>query len=154
MADIALIWTDDNQGDIEVDGADLQTDEGLQTAVLISLFTDRRALDGEELPAGETSRRGWWGDVANAPGDFTGSRLWLLNREKQMPEVIARANEYTREALQWLIDDKVAQRVDIEVDGSTFERLAIGVIVTRPNGDIAKFRFGSLWANQLERAAF
>ena len=30
----------------------------------------------------------------------------LLSREKQLPETLARAEEYTREALQWLIDKK------------------------------------------------
>lgn len=149
MADIALIWCEENLGDIATTGADLQTDDGLQTAVLISLFTDRRASINEELPAGETDRRGWWGDVEPpAPGDKIGSKLWLLFREKQLQSVIARAEEYAREALQWLIDDKVAKRVDVTVEGTKFQELDIQVIIYRPSGDAVHFRYNYAWQSQ------
>lgn len=149
MGDIALIWGEDNLGDIATAGADLQTDEGLQTAVLISLFTDRRASVDEQLPAGETSRRGWWGDVQPpVTGDEIGSRLWLLYREKQLDSVVARAEEYAREALQWLIDDKVARRVEVLVDGTKYQELDIQVSIYRPSGDAVHFRYNYAWQSQ------
>lgn len=152
MGDIALIWSDSYTGDIATAYFDLQTDEGLQTAILISLFSDRRASVWEELPAGETNRRGWWGDVApEVPGDLIGSRLWLLSREKKLASVIVRANEYTREALQWLIDDKVAQRVDVSAEATRAgdnDALAIQVTVYRPSGDAAQFRYNYAWQSQ------
>jgi len=152
MGDIALIWSDDNLGDILTADFDLQTDEGLQTAVLVSLFTDRRAAIGEELPAGETNRRGWWGDVApEVPGDVIGSRLWLLFREKKLADVIVRANEYAREALQWLIDDRVASRVDVQAEAiraGESDALAIQVAVYRPRGDAVQFRYNYAWQSQ------
>lgn len=152
MGDIALIWSDDNIGDILAADFDLQTDEGLQTAILVSLFTDRRATPDDELPAGETNRRGWWGDVApDVPGDVIGSRLWLLFREKKLPDVIARANEYTRAALQWLIDDKVASRVDVQAEASRIgesDVLAIQGVVYRPGGDPVQFRYNYAWQSQ------
>ncbi|MGD9664378.1 MAG: phage GP46 family protein [Novosphingobium sp.] len=149
MGDIALIWSEENLGDIATVGADLQNDEGLQTAVLISLFTDRRASTNEELPAGETNRRGWWGDVEPpASGDEIGSRLWLLYREKQLQSVVARAEEYAREALQWLIDDKVAQRVEVIVEGEKYQELDIQVSIYRPSGDAVQFRYNYAWQSQ------
>ncbi len=149
MGDVALAWSDQQQGDIVVGPTDLATDEGLQTAVLISLFSDRRVSANEELPAGEDARRGWWGDTfADDPNDRIGSRLWLLHREKQLASVIDRANEYAREALQWLIDDRVARRVDVNAENTTFQRLDIEVTIYRPNGSTARFRFGSAWANE------
>lgn len=153
MGDIALIWSDDNVGDILAADFDLQTDEGLQTAILVSLFTDRRASPDDELPAGETNRRGWWGDVApEVPGDVIGSRLWLLFREKKLAEVIVRANEYAREALQWLIDDKVAQRVDVTAEAirvGDADVLAVQGAVYRPSGgDPVQFRYNYAWQSQ------
>ena len=96
-----------------VDG-DLSVDDGLRTAVLVSLFTDRRAADDDELPAGSDDRRGYWGDAyAEIKGDLTGSRLWLLSRAKVLPETLARAREYAEEALAWLTEDKVARAVNV-----------------------------------------
>ena len=41
MADIAVVW-DQGCGSLQLNGADLLTDNSLLTAVIISLFTDRR----------------------------------------------------------------------------------------------------------------
>lgn len=51
MADIAVVW-DQGCGSLQLNGADLLTDNSLLTAVIISLFTDRRALDSDEIPDG------------------------------------------------------------------------------------------------------
>ena len=62
MTDIALSW--DNaawRADIGLARGDLATDDGLRTAVLISLFTDAPARDDDPLPA-PGYRGGWWGD--------------------------------------------------------------------------------------------
>ncbi len=149
MADIKILWGSEfNRGDVGVSGADLETDEGLETAIIVSLFTDRRVRDDEELPAGEASRRGWWGDVDAAKGDQTGSRLWLLTREKQMPQVVAKANEYAKEAVQWLIDDKIATRVDVLAEAVKFGELDIQITVHRPRGNAIKFRYNYEWNAQ------
>ena len=59
--DIALIWNDAlGAADIEIGASDLTTDAGLRTALLLSLFTDRRAEDGDVLPDNASDRRGWW----------------------------------------------------------------------------------------------
>jgi len=125
--------------DLAVASGDLLTDNGLLTAVVVSLFTNRQAEPGDELPAGETDRQGWWADATlprlTGASDKIGSRLWLLRREKQLPEVVARAREYATEALQWLLTERrvdgltvtatVPERghlqlqVALEVDGAT-----------------------------------
>lgn len=99
--------------DLALDGGpvpDLQGDDGLLTAIVVSLFSDAPALAGDPLPdvrvGVPSDRRGWWGDGvteadARAP---LGSRLWLLSREKEMEEVVSRAQQYAEEALRWLVD--------------------------------------------------
>lgn len=104
--------------DLRFSNGDLVTSSSLQEAVIISLFTDRRVAK-EDLPEGETSRRGWWGDFGGE--DRTGSRLWLLDRTKLTTETLALAREYCEEALAWLITDGLAERVDVAtelVDGN------------------------------------
>lgn len=131
--------------DLALAGADLATDAGLQTAVVVSLFTDRRAEAADVLPGGGDDRRGWWGDAfAEVPGDRIGSRLWLLGREKSLPKVARTVEEYTRQALQWLIDDGIAKSIEVftELQGPV---LALGGRIFRPDGSIVDFRFANLW---------
>lgn len=150
MYDIAIIWTDEQHGDIATTANDLLTDGGLESAALISLFTDRLAETDDALPANDGDRRGWWGDIIPAAtGDLTGSRLWLLEREKQLPEVLARAHEYAVEALQWMLDDKIAQRVIVSVTNTRFQEIDIDVTIYRPgSNNPVNFRYNYAWQAQ------
>jgi phage gp46-like protein len=101
MPDIAVIYDPDKSTfSWSVAKPGLTQDEGLETAVLLSLFSDRIARQDDVLPSGD-DRRGWWADAyAEIEGDAWGSRLWLLSREKQTASVLRRAEEYASEALQ------------------------------------------------------
>jgi phage gp46-like protein len=124
----------------------LETDDGLQTAIVLSLFSDRLAGDEDALPDGGTDRRGWWGDTfADLAGDRIGSRLWLLEREKQTPAVLQRARDYARESLQWLLDDGVARSVEVDAEYPQLGMLALTVTITRAQGGAARFRFDNIW---------
>ena len=57
MTDIALVLKN-NCFDINIKDGDLESDKGLETAVAISIFTEKRVTD-EELPELETKKRGW-----------------------------------------------------------------------------------------------
>lgn len=113
MTDLALQWNAETlAADLVVAGDDLGVAEDLQGAILISLFTDRRAPNSQAIDGSD--RRGWWGDTfPDVSDDQLGSLLWLLARELQTPEVLERARGYASEALQWLIDDRLARRVDV-----------------------------------------
>jgi phage gp46-like protein len=72
MLDIAVAW--DAQllrFDWLFDGSDLATTDTLQTAVIVSLLTDRLANADDDIPDGTNDRRGWRADMplplANAP---------------------------------------------------------------------------------------
>lgn len=151
MSDIELTWAQ-SLGDIQVVANDVSIDEGLQTAIVVSLFSDRRADDVDALPFGHTDRRGWWGDVyPTIPEDRIGSRLWLLSREKELPVVLVRAKEYAVEALQWLLTDRVASRVDVVTEFTRAGMLGIGVTVYRPVVDPVTYHFNVLWTAQEAR---
>lgn len=131
--------------DVSLSVDDLATDEGLRTAVILSLFSDRR-VDTEELPIEEKSRRGWWGDLfAEITGDQIGSRLWLLAREKRTTETRNKAEDYAAEALQWMLDDGIASDISVSADFDSNGALAIQVLITKPNGDAVPFKFESNW---------
>jgi phage gp46-like protein len=116
LADIALVFDGPNlRGDFALGPTDIVTGDELQTAVMISLFTDP----------------GWWAN-AYLP-DPWGCRLLELRRAKRTNATLQKARDYCRLALQWLIDDGVAQSVDVQAEwqGSLLE---IAVTVAQATG--------------------
>jgi phage gp46-like protein len=147
MSDIALIWSNiEGAADMRLEAGSLATDAGLNTAIIISMFSDARAREDDVLPGGE-DRRGWWADALSPSGepDPIGSRLWLLAREKRLPAVIERARFYTAEALDWLVRDGVAASVTVTAEAQGADRLAIGVEVRRPDGRAFAHRYDYTW---------
>ena len=143
MTDAAVQWRNDGgYADLRIAGADLAADDGLGAAVVISLFTDARAAP-DELPEGDADRRGSWHDGLNDAGDETGSRLWLLRREKQTSDVPPRAAGLAGEALQWMIDDGVARAVDTFAEWAARGVLALRVAITLPDRSLREFQFGN-----------
>ena len=113
-------------------------------AVIVSLFTWRRALPDDELPGDE--RMGWWGDSYPVePQARIGSRLWLMSRGKLTNAVPGQARELVAEALQWLIDDGVAERVDVIAERQGLFRLAVGVDIIRGDAGVVSLRFADVW---------
>lgn len=116
--DLALVYDPAaKHADCEIgEDGDLVLDDTPVTPMLISLGSDRRALDDDILPSGEDffsrgsggfgARRGAVGDILDAEGRRCGSRLWLLDREKQDepdPDLTRRrAQAYLEEAFDWV----------------------------------------------------
>ncbi len=143
--DILTTW-DLERGDWLLASPGLAEDEGLKTAIIISLFSDRRANADDVLPNETGDRRGWFGDnFAAVDGDQIGSRLWLLSREKQMPNVLLKAREYCVEALQWMIQDGVAKSVDVVAEVFRPGVLAVYITISKPNGNAQQFKFENNW---------
>lgn len=148
MMEAAIIWRDLSGGDIALSGFDLLPENSLRTAVIISLFTDRRAGKSDVLPGGPTDKRGWWGDlIADVPQDRIGSYLWLLSREKQTSETAERARGYALEALGWLTEDGVATRIEAFAEWVSAGVLGLELVLHKPAGDPIKFRFNGYWEN-------
>lgn len=144
---IRIAQSDDGVGFDYVNSDGIETDDGLETAVILSLFQDARATEDEiaaaGLPAAELG--GWWGEAFNEiEGDAEGSKLWLLARSKKTDETLARAKSYAEEALQWLIDDEVASAIAVEASwfyGQHRGLLVLVIDITRADGK----RWRSVW---------
>lgn len=141
MTDLRMTWSNEfGGGDLCVVGADLQADDTLETAVLISLFTDARVRE-DELPQGHTWARGWWGsDVGDEP-DNVGSKLWTLRRSKATPELLVRARRFCIESLQWMVRDGVAVFVDVQTTYSQPGTMLIFVRIVLPDQTQQEFQF-------------
>lgn len=144
--DIRTVWDIQNaRGDWQLSGADLLAGDDLATAVLISFFTDRLANEDDVIPDGTADRRGWWGDAGQ---DIPiGSRLWLLERAKLTPDTARQAEDYGREALQWMIADKVVARYEVaaRVVSTVPGKLVMGVVLYKTDGTRKALNFVWVW---------
>jgi len=129
--------------DFAVGGGGLSAEHDIKTAVLISLFTDRRAEPDDPLPDETASRRGWWGDALNSRR--IGSRLWLLGREKQLREVVNRAREYAEEALAWLVEEGVARSVQVTAEIAAPGWLGMRIEIERDRRAPFRYQFQLAW---------
>lgn len=148
--DLLLIEDENAEADIDFKDSEPLIDDGLGTAMLLSLRTDRRAKDDDLLPdERSTDRGGWWGDELD--DEPLGSRLWLLSRSKATEETLRNAEEYAYEALEWLVLDGVAERLTVAAmkaqrSGNADPVLILQIIVKKPDDQDETFKFRLNWA--------
>jgi len=144
--DIGLFIDDDGLIRPQLDSGDLKADETLETAILISLFSDERVTE-DELPKGQTDRRGYWGDLYPVePGDKLGSKLWTLERTKATTSILAAIETRVSEALDWLIEDGVASSVNVEGEIDAYKQMFFTIEISRPSGE--NDRYSLIWDKQ------
>lgn len=151
MADIRTVFIDMEHGaDYATQALLLQEDNGLDTSVILSLFTDRRAEDDDVIPGGSGDKRGAWIDsFADVEGDKFGSRLWLLESAKLLPETVNRVREYCAEALNWMVRDGVAKTVNVTAEIVRHHPLGIiaaQIEIVKPDGATTRYKFDKLWS--------
>jgi phage gp46-like protein len=149
--DLALTFNPELQAvDLALDGADLATEDTLASSVLASLLCDR-LVEGYEVPPG-ADRRGWWADAYAETPHKTGSRLWLLERNKQLPSIVKRCEQYCQEALAWMVTDRLCAAVTITAFAVPGSALVAMIKLDLPSGS-RNFRFEFDEARQLWRLA-
>jgi phage gp46-like protein len=146
QGDILIQWDNTQaQGDWALAEGDLQTGQDLETACLVSLFSDALATPDFVPTDGTTDRRGWWADFyLSRP---TGSNLWQLERAKTTRANLGLAQAAAQQSLQWLIDDGVVASILVNTQWITSNMMGIAVALTQPNGTVTRFMFGWAWAN-------
>lgn len=96
-----------------------------------------RGRIGFELPAWFT-----WPAVQN---DRYGSRLWLLQRSKLTNQLVQTVRGYIRECLQWMIDDGVVSRIDLDIRRTGINELGNSITLWRRDGPVM-ISFDDLWS--------
>ena len=144
--DILMAQNEQGLFDLPVRKGDLVGDDSLGTEIMVSLFTDVRA-EKDELPPEYSDLHGWWADaLLSMQGDEqgTGSKLWLLRRQKQLESVLVQAEAYARSALQWLIDEGLAGAVSVTADNPAQGTLVLTVSITRSSPSVVQ-RVTDVW---------
>ncbi len=139
-----LFWdAEETSADIRVEGTTIAAGSELETALILSLFTNRRANDDDTLPPGVTDRGGYWAD--ELPGQRRrGSRLWLLMGQGITKDLLRRVDEMAREALEWFVSDGIADEVEVEVTRSGTNSIRLfGALIKGSQ----RTPFDFLWSN-------
>lgn len=144
--DIGFFGSEGACADLVIENGDLKADNGFETAVLISLFTDG-FVDLEDLPEGETNPRGWWGDaVSNVNTDQIGSKLWLFDRSKIIENTESGLETFAKAALKWMIEDGIAATVSAVATRIDKTRIDLSIEIVKPTGESTPFQF--IWDGQ------
>jgi phage gp46-like protein len=129
--------------------------EELANYVKVALMTNRLSEPTEIRPDPDSDdRNGWWGDYQAQEihrGWPIGCKNWLLTRAKinDAPSMegatVVRAEMYTREALQPLIDMRLCTAIDVKAARVGVDRIDVGVVVYRGNMPEVALLFQDLW---------
>ncbi len=133
--------------DLVIENGDLKPDNGLETAALISLFSDKR-VTFEELPVGESDQRGWWADLVSSPADDQiGSKLWKLARiGKVLETTVVEMESILQDAFDWMLEDGLAASVVVDADIVGLNEIRGTVQIFKPDGEDIPLKFA--WDGQ------
>lgn len=140
FTDVLMEQGEDGIYDLVIDEAsgDFATTGGLETAILCSLFSDRRA-EADEV-ADPWKRRGWIGNLlADTPADNYGSGLWLYEQRRATEDVRAALRLEVIQSLQWLVAAGLAVAIDALIAYNPAKRrVVITVFVTDKLGGVSQ----------------
>jgi len=145
--DVGFFDVGTNCPDIVIENGDLKPDNTLETAALISVFSDRR-VETQDLPQGINDPKGWWADAVSDPeNDLIGSRLWTLIRQgKVLEETVSELENLLIEAFQWTIRDGIASSVEVSAQRVDSNEIRGSVNIIKPTGEDIPFSF--VWEGQ------
>lgn len=121
------------------DNGDIKTADMFDTAVLMSIFCERRA-SSSEVP-NSNQRRGWIGNESYDDGFENGSKFWLYEQARMTRTMLNGVETAIANGLRWFIEDGIATDITVaaEFNGLTVE-------IKRPNSNVDK-RYYELWNN-------
>jgi phage gp46-like protein len=146
MATDIKLNSDAGYFDFSVTNGDFTTTKGLDSALLMSLFVNKRA-DSSEVPT-VSKQQGWWGNtIGNYANYEIGSKLWLLDQARHTNTTLNLAKTYTYDGLSWLMTDQLADRIVVS-DNFANNNLAINVIIYKSQNIISSTAY-TLWNNTI-----
>jgi phage gp46-like protein len=133
-SDIKFIKTKNGTYDIDFENGDFALTDGLDSAILLSIFGEKRAP--KEKVRDPLKRRGHFSnEFADIEGYQVGSTQWLYTEQSENSESNTTELENSiKDGLKWFVDDKICKRtnvkatkksdgviVDIELQGNSKE---------------------------------
>lgn len=121
------------------DDGDIETADSFDTAILYSIFGERRASGDEVVEP--TQRRGW---IGNGPTFENGSKIWLLSQARVTRDTLNRLQDEAGKALEWMVEDGLAVSIGNIVATLSGDRVILDVIIFRTRDKVFR-RSYELW---------
>lgn len=133
----------DGYFDIAIEDGDFANEDGFDTAIWISLFTDARANISQVLIP--ENRRGWLGNLVSSVQDRQlGGYLWLSEQRRLTQDTVNEITDYARKSLFWMIEDEIALKLEVEGDMDPPNGITIEIKITALDGTTSK-HFIEMW---------
>lgn len=135
MSDLTLYRRSSGDYDIAFDevNGDLLTSDSLENAVVISIGTYARERKLGKVANLKPNVGGWWGDALDEKGTL-GGYLYEAFPGKLTDDTARRVEKLCDEALEWILDDGIAQSIYHSVEIIDNETMSLTIGITRPDG--------------------
>jgi len=144
MIDVKLIIDSEGRFDISFTEGDFTLEDGFDTALYVSLFTDARA-PANLVPVPE-HRRGWMGDIVSpVEGRSLGGLLWLVDQRRLTQDTLNDSVSYARKSVKWFVEDKWLNGIDVSGIIVPRSGIRLFVVPTALNGQVETTRTLDLW---------
>lgn len=130
--------------DFVIEDGDLKKTAGMDSAIFVSLFTDRRANPDE---VGDPMKRRGWCGTQNTPDrqGNRGSGIWLYEQRRLTPETTEGVRMEAHQSLYWMVTDRLAKQFEIEANPAPENRsLVINIRAFASSGGVTDHSY-SLW---------
>jgi len=140
--DAVLSRTETAKWDLTIDSTgDILTADFFDTALLMSLYTEKRASESEVSES--RFRRGWIGNESFVDGFEIGSKIWLFEQSRLNRDTLNGITSAAIEGLQWFLNRGFA--INLAVDTVLLKGIVtLQVDIFRPNSKVDR-RFFRLW---------
>lgn len=128
--DVKLYPTEDG-GQISIKNGQPYMDDGLETAVYISLFSSD-----------------FWGNVISERDEKLESKLETLYSQALTNQARLDAEQYALQALAWMKRQGIAAKIEAEAVIPRTGMLGLVITITQPDSTIAELKYQINWANQ------
>lgn len=136
--DVRIKRKDDGLFDLNVVDQTLETIEGFETAIIVSLFTDARAPSS--VVQTPSRRRGWVGNILTADsGRQLGSRLWTFQQARLTEATLNDIAVAAQESLNWMVEDRIAKSVSATALQNGSRGVTINVSIVTIEGKEEKY---------------
>ncbi|BDR21110.1 MULTISPECIES: phage GP46 family protein [Vibrio] len=109
----------------------ISSKEGMTHAVQQSVHNYAESTQNDRARMDSDERGGTW---SNELLNIVGSRDWTLKRDKVTAQTISLARRFYQDALQWLIDEGYAKRIDVTTWEEAPNVMGRNVMITLTDG--------------------
>ena len=144
FTDVEFTQTEAGYYDLQLDDVgDFEKTNSFDTAILLSLFCERRA-SVTEVPE-SSRRRGWIGNIGQ-PVEY-GSKLWLLEQARLTLSTVNAARDYLKQSLAWLVNLDYLKAVNVETSRNIETNALIAKVTLIRFDDKVETKNFVLWEN-------